>query len=133
MKVYAISDNKQFLRIGDREDTKNWFKISDKISGFMDKIQILDNVEIKFKTEEDGTKILTFIKTVSEPTSVLEGTLKMPFEYMKPKTPEESAGIKRQSIGNMVSRTISGIDGVTLDNVEETIKKLYKIYEGLVV
>jgi hypothetical protein len=49
------------------------------------------------------------------------------------KSPDVQNSIKRQAIGHMVSRTIIGLQGqVSVEEVDEVARKLYKLYQELV-
>lgn len=153
MKLIAISGDKKYYRIGETFENSAWYEVTDEVKQWAEKIKKGETVNIKSKKSEDGKKnILLFIakgdttstslptppSTTDAPTvtptsepsiSITNEGLTYPTEYSRPKTPEERADIRNQAKGHMVSRTIIGLQGqISLDNIEETIDRLFKKY-----
>jgi hypothetical protein len=147
MKVFGISKDGMFYRIGEKEDTKDWYKKSAAVENFIRNIQRGDEVEIKFILDDTNTKVLEFIskkrntefselgseKVIASTKPILktEYPSHNSYDYQKPKTPEESDQIRKLSIIASVANSLKGIGGVDINNVESIINNLFNIYSKL--
>ena len=147
MKIIGVASGNRYFNILNAEGKDDWYD-SANVAEAIKNINVGDDVEYEFeesKTSEQ--KILTSIKKIAsavvekEEISTVDATpvpkevkrtnissgLKMPFEYMKPKTPLESEQIKRLSILASVATAITALTG-TIDE-DNIISKMEEIYD----
>jgi len=120
---------------------EGWYYMTDKVRDYMKKFPKGTDVEVTVEQKEKG-KIITFFKpptnnggnstggSMSEP-SMSSPSTPTPAPYVAKtygKSPEENHSIKAQAIMHAVSRTIIGLDGVDLNNVNSVIDTLYNKY-----
>ena len=129
MKVFAIAKKESgvFYRIGETDDTSRWYTVTPAVQNVIKDIQKGDLVEIEYTDMPHGNRHLTsVIKTGSVPRDDYGN------EYMKSRPPEQRAEIRSAAIGKMVAMSLQGIEGINIENYEETIKNLYKIYDEVI-
>lgn len=156
MKIVKRSQNGKMLKIGEDLENSTWYFMTPKVMEFVNKkngeefvnFNVGDEVTIKDE-DKNGSKTITFIEKgkggahegpkAASSSSAPKGTViktgsEAPYEKKYyGKSIEERMDIKRQAIGNMVSRSLIGLQGhVDLKNIEETIEKLYKKYTEMV-
>jgi len=148
MKILAVASGNGYFKIGDTLSKSKWYKTI-KVIEAIKLIDKGDEVEITFEEDINKEKILTSIKKIAsavvekedvKPTEVvskdevvnINPLLKMPFDYMKPKTPVESEQIKRLSILSSVATAITALAGqidetTIIPKMEEIYNKFYKV------
>ncbi len=141
MKVFAISRDKKFFKIGEDTNSAQWYGYSDKVAKFMTNVNNGDTVSIRSAKGDDGKLTILFIKKGEDgtgsaqqgPTSSASSGASAPapsVEYQKQKHPDEAQFIKNQAVGHMVSRALGSLQGqVDLTNIDDVIKQLYKTFK----
>jgi len=146
MKIFAITDNKQFMKIGETDKTSEWYAVTPAVSQFVTRLKAGDSVEVRGIRNDNGQLSLQFIKKLNfeQPSYPKEPTMQTPpqdFPDAIPpkqaetapawgmKSPEVQDSIKRQAIGHMTSRTLIALQGqIDLTNVESIIDRIYAKY-----
>lgn len=65
MKVYAMSGDKKYWRIGNSSDTKDWYVKTDAVASILDTTNKGDEVTITWEKEQgNNQKFLTAIKII---------------------------------------------------------------------
>ena len=114
---------------------ETWYNMTEKVKDYMKKFPKGSEVEVTVSDNEKG-KIITFFKPVKgnggSSTTPEEHSPSAPAPVFEKKTwgksPEESDSIVAQAIMHAVSRTIIGLEGVDLNNVNSVIDTLYAKY-----
>lgn len=136
MKVFAISKDGMFYKIGDDPKLAEWFSKTPAVESFLSGIQKGDSVDIKSE-KKNGRNILSYItKTASGSVVVAPdkgtstGTGYKPSGYSSHKSPEESEKIKRLSILSSVCTAVTALTGqLDQNSLVECINTLYdKLY-----
>ena len=144
MKVFAISRDKQFFKIGEDTNSAQWYSYADNVANFIKSINVDDEVSLKAAKNPDGKLVITFIKKGASGNRPQQGpasssvpgspsstpNYQAQSEYQQMKNPEEADFIKRQAIGHMVSRALIALQGqVDLTNIDSVIKQLYTTFK----
>jgi hypothetical protein len=137
MKIFAVSGNKKFYRIGETFPASIWYTASEDIIAVASAMAKGDVVEIKSEPAvSGGNPLMTSIKKVgtAAPSNTSTSHASAPnSSYQKStygKSPEEQNNIKRLALGNMVSRSLIALQGhIDLNNIYEIIDTLYSKYE----
>lgn len=132
-KIIARSNNGSgnMLKIEDKTSSKGyvWYFMTQPVVDFVNGTKIVPNDEIEFTSEEiKGEDTITRVTKIGGSSS---GTGSSAGKFYE-KSPEVQESIKRQAIGHMVSRTIKGLQGVDLNNINTVIDSLYKKYQEVV-
>lgn len=129
-KVIGVGKNEQYYRIGETYENSQGFVVTPE-SKVDSSIQKRDTVEVEYDVGNKGEYNITSLTKLA--SAVPTGKLLSPTEYQRPKTPEETLGIRSQAIGKMVAQTISVLQGqVDPNNIHQIIKELYKTYDELI-
>lgn len=145
MKIFAISRDRKFFKIGEETNSAQWYGYTDKVAQFMKGLNSGDEVSIRSAKGDDGKLTILFIKKgavdVSPKQAPTSSASDGPSEYVntrtedyqKMKNPEEVEVIKRQAVGHMVSRALNALQGqVDLTNIDDVIKQLFKSFKAQV-
>lgn len=139
-KVWAFTkpDHKdgKFVKIGEVNETADWYKITDAIGSFIDTIKRGDSVDFKFEKSSDGRNILTFIKKVgsSNPVDLVSKTS----STYTPNTNliDAADSIRRQVAVKAVATTLVSMQGTIDPNnmalLEDVIDRLFNKYYNLI-
>ena len=145
MRIIAIRNDKTAIFIGTDQTDAKWYGTG-PIKNYIKDLQKNDEVEIRYRTNEQQKLELSFIKKVyngngklpqveqeyqSDKDVMVENPTPSTSGPGQPKTFEEkrSESICRQAIGKMVATTISGLEGVDVNNVYDMIDKLFEKYQ----
>lgn len=127
LKLFVKGPENKMIKVGTDTKSAKWYYVDDKLKGYLDKIEEGDEVTIRSE-RKNGKYYLTFLAK-----GRVDPPKKKDEKKVWGKTPEEQDSIKRQAIGKMTSETMIALaDHLTLDNVEETIDKVYDKYRGKV-
>ena len=156
--LFAKNKTNTLALIGDKKEEAKWYSVPSNCVEFLEKISFGEQVEFKSETK-DNKLYLVYIKPISKGTksevssttafkcvscgvSLKDGkyptcyTCSMEIKKQEEASPEDKAkreSIKRQAIGHMTSRSLTSLQGyVDINNVEDVIRKLYKLYQELV-
>lgn len=66
LKVYAISKDKYYYRIGDSPETKDWYVRTEETGEVLNTINKGDEVEINYTKDEVGKRLLNSVKVVKK-------------------------------------------------------------------
>ena len=149
LKVKKLGKAGYMLCIGADGTDGIWYFMPDAIKKYVDSnIKEGDTVEIKSEKTNKGKDGLTYIAKVGTPGSVSapaagqaqQSTEKKPWTPpakggFQGHSPADKESIKRQAIGHMTSRVLSGMmtSGIaTLEQAEEQAERLYKKFVTLV-
>ena len=126
MKVFAFSGDGKYVKIGETNETAQWYTITSAVKNFIKNINKGDEVEIRATKNSVGKLELQFINVTKKASD--SGSVS---RYGK--SPEEQESIKRQAIGHMVSRTLIALQGqLDVNNIQKVAEELYKKYQELV-
>lgn len=123
MKIFAISGDKKWIKIGNDFSSAEWYG-TERVSNFIKDLNKGDEVEIRFSKNNAGKNILDYIKTInvkqdiSSPTSTSIGTSNI--------TTNKDEHIKRLSILRAVAEAVNALAGqVDLHNIGDVMEELY--------
>jgi len=126
MKVFAFSGDGKYIKIGETNETAQWYAITSAVKNFIKNISKGDEVEVRATKNSVGKLELQFINVTKKASD-------SGFAPRYGKTPEEQESIKRQAIGHMVSRSLIALQGqVDVNNIQKVAEELYKKYQELV-
>ena len=98
MKVFAISKDGRFFKMGDTQESSEWYGVADNVKAYIKDVKRGDEVNIKSEKNNDGKLTITYLqKTASGPASSSSAQPAKTYG----KSPEEQESIKRQAIGHM--------------------------------
>jgi len=123
---------------GDKS-TENWYFMPNNVRDYIKKFPKGTLIEATVEVDEKG-KRLTFFKpqagATMNPAGTTTGGGTSSGTYEKKsswgRSPDEQNLILAQAIMHAVSRTIKGLDGVDLNNIDSTIDVLYAKYASKV-
>jgi hypothetical protein len=120
--VFALGKGDTVAKIGQTQETKDWFGIPEELRG-----QVVKGDKCDFTFEGTGwdKKIATYKKLGTVPQTYQKSATGSSNGYQQ----RDDKWIAAQSIGHMVSRTINAFQGtVDINNAKETIAQLFDIY-----
>ena len=145
LKVKKLGKAGFMICIGADGTNGEWYFMTPGVKAFVDaNVKEGDSVEIK-NEKTDKKNSLIYIAKVGGGNSGTPSAAPATGDKPKwtppsksgftPRTPADNESIKRQAIGNMTSRVISGMmtSGIaTLEQVEEQMERIYKKFVTLV-
>jgi len=124
MKVFAISGDAKYIKIGETFEAAQWFGFKEEIADQVAKVQKRDIVEIEYDDEEKNKRILTKITVTQsaedKPTASTETGGKTKYE-------DKGVIITKLAVLKSATSAIPALAGqVTSENIAEETIKLYK-------
>ena len=139
LKIKAFGTKGYMVLIGPgnaKSDDDKWYFMSPEIKKQIDGVFLKgDSVVIKSETKNDKHHLTYINKTGSGPAQPAGTTTAKPSTGYVARTPADNESIKRQALGNMTSRVLSGMmtSGIcTLEQVEDQMERVYKKFQTLV-
>ena len=121
--IFAISKDKEWYRISQDPQQKIWYKKTIEVNDELKLLKKGDIVELIYAETSSG-KEMTSIKKIGEnPASSYSSG------YGNKDTSEQ---IKRCAVGNMVSRILPHLKGVSEANSKEKAIELYQLFLDLI-
>jgi len=84
MIIYAISKDKNYYRIGNTPDTKDWYTKTPEVAKILDTINKGDEVNVKYEKDESGKRLLMLVNIIKKTPKILPAVGDNKF-----RTPEE--------------------------------------------
>ena len=125
MKVYAISADKDYYRIGDRSDTKDWYTKTESTAGILRTVNTGDEVKLTFEKDKTGKRLLTSLEITKK------GEFNKNSRDNRFRTPEE---MKRDETMRSACLAIQAMPGqfIDINSLANSISILYnKLYEKI--
>jgi hypothetical protein len=127
MKVFAISKDKMYYRIGDTPDTKDWYTRTETVSKELETVNKLDEVKLSFEKDDNGKKLITSIEVtkkgeISSSSDNVSGNGSSKF-----RSPEE---IRKDETLRSASLAIQAMPG-QFENITSLTEALCSLYDKL--
>jgi hypothetical protein len=133
MKVFAISKDGNFYKIGVDQKSSEWYGKTPAVEQFLSGINKGDEVNIKSE-KKNGRNILNYISKTGEAVSPEKVTVhqdKPPFIPYGGKTPEQSEQIKRLSILGSACNAVKALTGqIDQEGLINFVEKFYDKFYG---